>query len=280
MSENFIKEVPFNNDDFRKSIYNGDLYKIPSNNTSLEIVNNVISLIEEEFKTKDIRQVYKNLSNEDFFYSIGRIRKNLFKENNLRDLIVSFLTDLKFNLSDCIVEPFRLRAICPNGHLNPLAAPVYYPHRDTWYSHSQSLIVFWIPLYDLKEEETFEFYPEFFNKSVSNNSEVFNYDNWIKSGDEKRIGWQKLDTGIKSLYPTSKDDMVINNKVKFDCDKGDIIVFSGSHYHKTLEQNTDLTRFSVDFRLVNTKDHENNFGAPNVDNRSKGSALKDYISLV
>ena len=37
------------------------------------------------------------------------------------------------------------------------------------------------------------------------------------------------------------------------------------------------TRFSVDFRTVHLGDHRAGLGAPNVDNHSTGSALKDYV---
>jgi hypothetical protein len=38
-----------------------------------------------------------------------------------------------------------------------------------------------------------------------------------------------------------------------------------------------LTRFSLDFRTVDLKDHKENIGAPNIDNFSRGSAMKQYI---
>lgn len=279
MIKNIKNIAPENNVELRNSIYNGEIYKLDPTNESLQIVEITRRLIKEEFNTEDIRKIYLQMDKDEYFYAIGRLRKKLFKEPILNELLVSLLAKLNFSVDDYKVEPLRLRAICHDGHLNPKAAPIYYPHRDTWYSHPQSLIVFWFPLDNLEANETFEFYPEYFNSPVDNDSKFFNYNEWIKDGEEKKIGWQNIDTGSTSLYPTLKDKLEPEEKINFSCKKGEILIFSGSQYHKTIPQSLGTTRYSVDFRLVNISDYEKNIGAPNVDNQSQGSALVDYISL-
>ena len=76
-------------------------------------------------------------------------------------------------------DPLRLRIIQGGGHHNPAARAVYYPHRDTWYGHPQSLVVGWIPLDDLREEETFVFFPDYLRRAAPNDSEIFDYDAWV-----------------------------------------------------------------------------------------------------
>ena len=61
-----------------------------------------------------------------------------------------------------------------------MAAPVYHPHRDIWYSHPAAMIVWWIPLDDLAPDETFELYPERFAAAVANDSEIFDYGDWVR----------------------------------------------------------------------------------------------------
>ena len=46
---------------------------------------------------------------------------------------------------------------------------------------------------------------------------------------------------------------------------------------ETLPQALGRTRFSLDARLVHLGDHARGLGAPNVDGRSRGSALPDYV---
>jgi len=64
--------------------------------------------------------------------------------------------------------------------------------------------------------------------------------------------------------------------IPFSCKAGEILLFSGAHLHRTLPQALDRTRFSLDARLVHLVDHAQGLGAPNVDGRSRGSALRDY----
>ena len=60
---------------------------------------------------------------------------------------------------------------------------------------------------------------------------------------------------------------------------GAVVVFSGTHLHQTLGHFAGHTRFSLDFRLVRVRDHEAGKGPPNHDNRSRGSATRDYVRL-
>jgi len=172
-------------------------------------------------------------------------------------------------------DPLRLRVIRHRGHENPLAAPVYHPHRDTWYSHPRALIAWWIPLDDLAEDETFVFYPDRFAAPVDNDSEIFDYDDWVRDGWELKIGWQKL--GTDARFPRSAPGVDGGRAIGFSCRTGENLVFSGAQFHATLPQATGRTRYSLDFRIVDLEDHGAGLGAPNVDNRSRGSALCDYV---
>jgi hypothetical protein len=53
----------------------------------------------------------------------------------------------------------------------------------------------------------------------------------------------------------------------------------GAHFHQTRKNATGRTRFSLDFRTVDLADHEAGVGAPNVDNRSTGSTVRDYVRI-
>jgi hypothetical protein len=56
-------------------------------------------------------------------------------------------------------------------------------------------------------------------------------------------------------------------------------MFSGTHFHQICKHATGRTRFNIDFRKVDLNDHDAGHGAPNVENRSKGSALADYVHV-
>ena len=107
---------------------------------------------------------------------------------------------------------------------------------------------------------------------VDNDSEIFDYGDWVRDGWELKIGWQKLG-GRTPRYPRAAPGVDGGRAVGFACRTGDNLVFSGAHFHATLPQATGRTRFSLDFRIVDLDDHAAGLGAPNVDNRSRGSAL-------
>ena len=104
----------------------------------------------------------------------------------MRDVVGEFGFDARDNAFD----PLRLRVSTHRGFENPKAAPIYYAHRDTWYSHPACQISWWIPLHDLPPEQTFVFFPDFLRQPVENNSGEFDYDTWTRDRKSLRIGWQ------------------------------------------------------------------------------------------
>lgn len=274
-----ICQKPEDNKTWRRSLYNGDLYLLPKTNTATQLCDAVNTLLYQVFDTQNLGSIHHEMNEDAFFNCMKVIRKRLFEDDGYIDLLKAYLKSLGFNSGEVAFEPLRLRAIRPNGHLNPRAKAVYYPHRDTWYGHGQSVIVGWLPLHDQTPEQTFEIYPEWLNRSVPNNSEIFDYEQWCTGNSDKRIGWQNKNTGLTASYPQATAVVEPGARVGFGCQKAEGLFFSGAHFHQTLKQQTDRCRYSVDFRFVHLDDVKNNIGAPNVDNRSTGSSIVDYILL-
>jgi hypothetical protein len=111
---------------------------------------------------------------------------------------------------------------------------------------------------------------------VPNDSEVFDYDAWVARGWSLKIGWQDIEAGRTARYPQVSGEFAPGKSVGFACRRGENLVFSGAHFHRTLPQMSGRCRYSLDFRVVHLDDHAAGLGAPNVDNRSRGSALRDY----
>lgn len=271
------KPLPADNLDLRKKIFTGDVFLSEKNAVTTRLVSEVRQALSRELGIEDVRKAHRHLSDEDFFTRMGNLRRTFYLESYYNDLLREVLSSHGFDPDRCAFDPLRIRVILPNGHSNPKAAPVYYGHRDTWYSHPQSLIVGWIPVYDLREEETFHFYPDFFDQPVPNDSEIFDYADWIKDGPALKIGWQKSDSGTTGGYPRSLNKEKPTHQVGFSCEAGETLLFAGSHFHQTREQDFDTIRFSLDYRVVHLDDEAQGRGAPNVDNRSRGNILADYI---
>jgi hypothetical protein len=261
----------------RRAVYDGQVLLLDQTSASTKLVTNVLELLAEELGNDDVRAAPRELSNDELFRRIGRVRKIIYMEPAYHAQLRDVLEAHGFAPDEIAFDPLRLRVVSHLGHENPLAAPVYYPHRDTWYGHSQALITWWIPLHDLAEDETFVFYPERFRTAVPNDSEVFDYDEWVKNGWSLKIGWQDLEASKRARYPRVTGELDAGDAVGFSCHAGENLLFSGAQFHRTLPQAKGRTRYSVDFRLVHLRDDASGFGAPNVDNRSRGSALVDYV---
>jgi hypothetical protein len=262
--------------DVRQALYQGTLFLLDATPLTTRLVDQVIEGIEKELPAP-IREAQFYLTGDQFFECVGRLRKRFYTEPRFLAVVREIIADFGFDLMRTAFDPMRLRVITHRGHENPAAAPIYFAHRDTWYAHSQAEITWWIPLHDVTEEETFVFYPDWFERPVSNNSEEFDHDRWTKQGPDLRIGWQNRDHGRSHLYPGHVGELVPGREVGFSAKAGQVLLFSGSHFHQTRKNDTGRTRFSLDFRTVDLVDHREGIGAPNVDNRSTGSAVADYV---
>lgn len=277
MKNPFVNALREDNLNTREDLFGGDIFLIDGGNASQALVSNVIDDMQSELQTADIRKAHKLYSDSELFQRFGTLRRHFYESpeyhNQLRDVVA----ECGFEPDRVAFDPIRIRVVLPGGHRNPKAAPVYYPHRDTWYAHPESLIVWWIPLHDLRANETFEFFLNHFEKEVPNNSEIFDYSDWIKDGPALKIGWQKEDSGEQGGYPSAALDTCDLAGVGFECAAAANLIFAGSHFHQTLAQDFDTIRYSLDFRVVHLDDVASGKGAPNCDNRSSGSTLKDYI---
>jgi len=263
-------------DQLRASLYEGDVFLQAPTGASLAAADEARALLTEALGG-DPRLVQQRMGNEEIFERIGKIRKTLFTEPHFHDRVRQLIAAVGVDPAECAFDPVRLRVVLHDGHLNPLARAVYYPHRDTWYSHPQPAIAFWVPLDDLDEHETFVFYPERFRQAVPNDSERFDYDRWVHGNWNLKIGWQDRKDGERAHYPGTLGEPDAGPAVGFSCRRGQNLLFAGAHYHRTLPQSTGRARFSLDFRFVHLPDLDRSLGAPNVDSRCTGSALRDYV---
>lgn len=260
----------------RRALYAGELFLLPATPASTALAAAVRGLLAERLGPAP-RHAQASLPPEGFFEHMKALRRLLYTDPAYHQRVRDVVADLGWDPASVAFDPLRLRVVAHQGHLDPRAKAVYYPHRDTWYGHPATLITWWIPLDDLRPEETFVFYPERFAAPVPNDSERFEYGAWTREGWDLKIGWQRRDDGLRAHYVGVVGEVERGPALGFACRAGDNLLFSGAHFHATLPQALGTTRFSLDFRLVHLGDHAAGLGAPNVDNRSRGSALPDYV---
>lgn len=272
------RSAPEDEQAFRQAVYAGEIFLLPGTDTTQGLAAEVMDLIAGEFGTDGpVREAQFRRTDEEFFQAVGRLRKVLYQGDRFFTSIREILTEFGLRPEENALDPLRMRVMADGAYRNPKAAPIYYTHRDTWYSHPQSQISWWMPLHDVTEADTFVFYPEYFDRAAENDSGDFDYDTWIRDRRSLRIGWQNPNAGTEALYPGFRGELPETETVGFSARAGDMLVFAGAHLHRTLPNNTGKTRFSVDFRTVHLGDFAAGIGAPNADNRSTGTALIDYV---
>ena len=188
------------------------------------------------------RKAHLRLSHADFFAKMGKLRKEIYTDPFFHRVVRQCIEALGFSNQYIAFDPARLRIINHDGHLDPRAAAVYYPHRDIWYGHPASLITWWIPLDDLSEEETFYFYPDYFKRPIPNSSNIFDYQEWISKGWDLKIGWQNVEVNHQIKYPSVIGEPPRGREVGFSCQKGENLLFAGA----TMPRDRSLF-FAVDF---------------------------------
>ena len=270
-------QIQTDNQSVREQIYRGELFLLLATDASRALASTVWSELEHEFAdVGPVREVQFYCSDDEFFEHVGRLRKRFYTSPLYHDMLTSLIHGLGFNAAEHAFDPIRLRVIPHDGHQRIAARPMYYSHRDTWYSNPQSMITWWIPLHDVCPEETFEFFPDEFERPVSNDSEIFDFDAWVADGQKRRIGWQDKRTGLEAGYPHLMEEPR-GDRIPVACSAGDTLLFSAQHLHQTRPNTTGQTRFSIDFRTVHLTDHAAGIAPRNVDNRSTGSSLMQFV---
>ncbi len=259
------------------ALYAGAVFLLPASPPTHALAADVARLLEEEFGTGPFHEAQFRLTPDEFFNAAGRVRRRVYLEAPFPAHVAGTMQSLGFEPDVHAYDPLRLRVNAHAAGDNPDARPVYYAHRDTWYANPQCQINWWVPLHDVSEEETFVFFPEYFARPVENDSRDFDYDEWMQGGPELRIGWQNPGAGRTAHYPAFFGDLGKTPRVGFSARAGELLLFSSAHLHQTVPHRTRRTRFSVDFRTAHMGDHTAGIGAPNVDNGSTGSALRDYV---
>lgn len=275
----FSRECPRSVDELRARLYQGELFILQATPESLAFVDAAQSEIDEVFRdVGNARSAHLHLGKDEYFEKAGMLRRKIYKGPRFHILIANLLSALGFADSRTGVDPARLRVVLPGGHENPAAAAMYYGHRDTWYANPQAMLTWWIPLHDVDASNSFCFFPEHFDKPMKNDSEVFNFQRWVEQDEKKLIGWQDKNTGLTARYPQLLEEPT-GTQIPVKCGRGEILLFSGQHLHRTYQHNCELTRFSLDFRTVDFVDQERGKEAINTDNRSTGAWNKKFLAL-
>ncbi|MBI4820816.1 MAG: hypothetical protein HY791_31415 [Deltaproteobacteria bacterium] len=276
MTRELHRWIPERAEEQLRRAFAGDVFLAEASHAAKQVTEEVAHLLRQTYGENLQDPATANMP--DFWGRMVALRRYIKLSPRFAAHAVNLARSLGLDPNRTVFAPFRLRAILHRGHELPINASGYVVHRDTWYAHPASAVVAWVPLFDVTEEETFFFYPDFFTKPVfPNDSEGFEYASEASIALDRKVAAEAARANELAKSPEEATGLDLGQRLSFDAKAAETLVFSCAQLHATQRSASGRTRFSIDCRFVNLDQYERGLGAPNVDNRSVGTALVDYL---
>lgn len=265
-------QVPNLND-----ILNGSIFKTSLPSSYHFFLNTILYKIHNYFPEGDPTVISSELE----FYELNRrmnlLRKEIYADTEIPKLFIGILQYLKIPVANFYSDLFRLRCVPSFFHTNERAKSVSYLHRDPWYANPQCQLNFWIPLTSVKEGCGFGIYPGYFEKSITNDSDKFDYSHWLQTGGFQANSHPRLS---EKVFPKPIKGIKTEDEISLYGEFGDVLLFSSHHLHGTQNNTMSKSRFTLEIRFVLSDWILDGKGPKNVDNYSKGSTLFEMKNLL
>lgn len=257
----------------RERLYAGDIFIYSPSPGTRELIELAARMLKESFGAFDPRTIHRDKSPEEVADLLAVLKPAFIHHPECKRLLPQILTERGVALDQVYFDVPRMRSAYPSHFLSSGIAYAFHPHRDTWYSAPHCQINWWMPIFPLLADNTMAFYPKHHGTGVANTSDTYNYYEW--NATSRLIAAQNVKTDTRQ-QPKAKEplDPV---RIRFLPPPGGMMLFSGAHLHETVENTTDLARYSIDFRTVHLDDVRDRRGAPNVDSKCTGTTMRDYL---
>jgi len=266
-------DAAMHDDERRTRLYSGDVFIYSASRGTRQLIELAREMLEKAFAPFDPRKVQEHLTPEEVAKVLSKLKPKFIHHPECKEIIPNIMHEMGVDLDRLYFDVPRLRSAYPSDFLSAGIAYAFHPHRDTWYSAPMSQLNWWMPIYPLDPNNAMGFYPRYFEEPVNNSSDRYNYYEWNANNRASAAKHVKTDTREQP----KAQQTIENVTVRYLPPPGGIVLFSGSHLHESVPNTTDLTRYSVDFRTVHLDDLEARKGAPNVDSRSTGTTMRDYL---
>jgi len=257
----------------RERLYSGDIFVFSPTPATRALVTLAQSMLEEAFAPYDPRSIHENCTAEEVVAILSRLKPAFIHHPECKKLIPRMMAERGIDLDKLYFDVPRMRSAYPSTFLSSGIAYAFHPHRDTWYSAPMCQINWWLPIYPVDPNNAMGFFPEYFDRPVKNNSEIYNYYQWNTQSRGSAAQHVKSDTREQ---PKPQQDLR-SQSVRYLPPPGGVIAFSGAQLHETVQNTTRLARYSIDFRTVHFDDVAAQRGAVNMDSRCTGTTMRDYV---
>ena len=258
----------------RARIYSGEVFCLPPRESVRALTEFAWELISVAFGDRDPMYAYQDLPVEEYVALLGPLKTGFTHHPHSKELVRDLLIDLGADATKTYFDVPKLRTVTPASYLTAGLGYNYTPHRDTWYSAPQCQVNLWAPIRGVTDLTSMAFHPDFWQQITLNTSDEFDPYEWNKSARRDAASFIKSD-------PRPHPRLVGHDpgpELRIVGDVGSILLFSAAHLHATVPNTTAHTRFSLDFRTVEIDDVVAHAGPENLDSKSTGTTLRDFLS--
>ena len=261
-------------DERRNHLYGGDLFTYSATQSSKDFCEFAREMICEAFDDSDPETAQSRIDVQEYVNTLAKLKPEFIHHAESKKFVRDVLRTLDCDLSDTYFDVPRMRSSTSDGYLTTGIAYAWHPHRDTWYSAPKAQINVWLPIFPIRSSNTVAFHPPYFGQNVANDSERYNYYQWNKKFRGAAVDQKGPD---KRPLPGPTHEIDRSSEVRLVCPVGGLILFSGAQLHSSVQNLSGLTRFSIDFRVINVRDVLAGIGGPTIDVKCTGSNIRDFI---
>lgn len=265
---------PLSDRERRDRIFAGDLLLYARGPATAALADHAVAQICEAFEPYPPQGAQYKLPVEEFVRRAGPLKTRFTNDPRTKELIRDVLCEYGCDPEDSFFDVPRLRIVPAGDYLSSGVSYAYKAHRDIWYASPTAQVNWWMPVFDVTADRAMSFYSDYWHKKLSNSSNNFDYSEWCSVGRLMATSQIKADM---RKHPLPLGDVDPASELRICGTKGDMILFSAAQLHATAPNESDVTRFSIDFRTVALSDLAAGRGAPNQDSDATGSTLGDFL---
>ncbi len=258
----------------RRRIYEGEIFVYSPTPQSLELIEFARQMIADAFGSHDPELAQHEMPVKEFATLLGELKPRFIHHPECKQLVPRMLAGLGCSLEETYFDVPRLRTATSDNYLSTGISYAFHPHRDTWYSAPMCQINWWTPVFPIVQSNCMAFHPRYFSKALRNSSHDYNYQEW---NERSRFNAAQFVGVDPRPQPHALEPVELEPDIRILPPPGGLILFSGAQLHSTVPNSSGKTRFSIDFRIVNSEDAAALRGARNVDSHCTGTTMADYL---
>jgi hypothetical protein len=261
-------------EELRQRLYAGDLIILTRLPRLDELVRYVRAELTDLFAPHDPQRVHEHIGPAEMAKILSAWKPRWIHAERSRELVRAVIAEAGFDPEHTHYDVPKPRTSFPQGHLTSGIAFAFPWHRDVWYSAPAQQINWWLPVFPVRETNAMSFDLASFANEVPNTSGNFDY----YENNARRFGTAKSPGKESQSRPGAIDHHAAVDVIPLPA-PGEVLLFSGAQLHTSIPNTSGLSRYSVDFRTVDTRDLMVGCGAPLADAWCTGTAIRDFVSV-